>query len=191
MDWFLSRLFAEQSSAPSCISNLFAIRGLNSDNSLCYSLNLELPPIAVFNEGDQIPTVSLVDLFVRRFRNGEGISNSPQYLILKINRFVKNDFFTEKNSTIVRYPVKGLDMSDWIDDDKADSMQEHLYDLVGLMSHEGTKPDCGSFKAYIIHPQAKETSHWLECEGLRIKKFLPQSVALVEAFAMIWKKRPH
>lgn len=36
----------------------------------------------------------------------------PKFLILHIKRFTKNNFFVEKNPTIVNFPVKNLEMKD-------------------------------------------------------------------------------
>ena len=42
------------------------------------------------------------DLFVKKFE----ITEMPQYLLVHVSRFTKNTFFTEKNPTIVNFPVK-------------------------------------------------------------------------------------
>lgn len=36
----------------------------------------------------------------------------PKYVILYIKRFTKNNFFLEKNPTIVNFPVKNLELKD-------------------------------------------------------------------------------
>lgn len=36
----------------------------------------------------------------------------PKYVILYIKRFTKNNFFLEKNPTIVNFPVKNLELRD-------------------------------------------------------------------------------
>jgi U4/U6.U5 tri-snRNP-associated protein 2 len=38
----------------------------------------------------------------------------PQYLIIHVKRFHKNDYFIEKNPTIVNFPIKNLDLSELI-----------------------------------------------------------------------------
>lgn len=38
----------------------------------------------------------------------------PKYLIIHIKRFVKNDYFIEKNPTIVNFPIKNLDLSEFV-----------------------------------------------------------------------------
>ena len=46
------------------------------------------------------------DPLLKKFR----ISKLPNVLIFQIQRFTKNNFFIEKNPTIVQYPVTNLDM---------------------------------------------------------------------------------
>lgn len=47
---------------------------------------------------------------VRRFR----ITRLPRFLVLHMKRFTKNQFFREKNPTIVNFPVKNLELADVI-----------------------------------------------------------------------------
>ena len=67
------------------------------------------------------------------------IKSLPQYLFLVIKRFGKNNFFKEKNCTIVNFPLTGLDLSE-ISHQTGD-----LYDLVGNVIHEGNALS-GSYK---------------------------------------------
>ena len=73
----------------------------------------------------------------------------PQYLILHIKRFSKNEFFTEKNPTIVNFPIKNLDLSEfiWNEDmkEKSSTLPTYKYDLIANIIHEG-KPDSGYYK---------------------------------------------
>lgn len=39
------------------------------------------------------------------------LTKLPEYLVLHLKRFNKNNFFLEKNPTIVTFPTKGLDLS--------------------------------------------------------------------------------
>ena len=38
----------------------------------------------------------------------------PQYLILHLKRFTKNNFFVEKNRTIVNFPVRNLELREYM-----------------------------------------------------------------------------
>ncbi len=44
----------------------------------------------------------------RRYR----LTRLPRYLVMCMKRFTKNNFFLEKNPTIVNFPVKNLELRD-------------------------------------------------------------------------------
>ncbi len=44
----------------------------------------------------------------RRFR----ITRLPPYMCLHVRRFTRNQFFTEKNPTIVNFPVRNFELRD-------------------------------------------------------------------------------
>ncbi len=46
----------------------------------------------------------------RRYR----LTRLPSYLVLHFKRFTKNNFFWEKNPTIVNFPVRNLELRDVI-----------------------------------------------------------------------------
>ena len=176
IDWLF---FSLESQLPANSTSLASSFQGSIDGEPFWSLALDLPPITVFKDGiESIASIPLMQLLDKRLFGSPPLA-LPPYLILKINRFVKNDFFTEKNSTIVRYPLRGLDLSDYKQDGGI-----HQYDLVGVICHEGSKPDSGHFKTFTV----ARNGDWYECNGLRVTKVLPQSVAVVESYVLIWKK---
>lgn len=42
------------------------------------------------------------------------ITKLPKYLVIHIKRFSKNEFFLEKNPTIVNFPIKNLDLTELV-----------------------------------------------------------------------------
>lgn len=58
------------------------------------------------------------DPLIKKFR----IKKLPEVLIFQISRFAKNNFFVEKNPTIVQYPVKNLDMGPYLSEGKTESI---------------------------------------------------------------------
>ena len=54
------------------------------------------------------------DPLIKKFQ----IKKLPEVLIFQISRFAKNNFFVEKNPTIVQYPVKNLDMGPYMSEGK-------------------------------------------------------------------------
>ena len=144
--------------------------------TLVKCVSLDLPPITVFiGEDDKfINTMLLTELL-------SDIEGDTEYIVIQLKRFVENDFFREKNRTIVRFPLSGLLIGDT------------QYSLVSMICHEGeqiesgSRPDCslGKFVAYVCQPK---TGQWFNCDGLKISKVLSQSVVLVESYIQIWKR---
>ncbi|KAL6507248.1 hypothetical protein OROGR_023443 [Orobanche gracilis] len=42
------------------------------------------------------------------------VTKLPRYLIVHMRRFTRNNFFVEKNPTLVNFPVKNLELKDFI-----------------------------------------------------------------------------
>lgn len=42
------------------------------------------------------------------------IHQLPKYLVIHVKRFHKNDYFIEKNPTIVNFPLKNLDLTEFV-----------------------------------------------------------------------------
>merc|ERR1719273_1050625 len=89
-----------------------------------YYMSLNLPPAPLFKDSmdrSMIPQVPLFDLLskfdgqtVEILPNGTRktyqISRLPKYLILHAKRFHENNWFVEKNPTLINFPIKNLDM---------------------------------------------------------------------------------
>ncbi len=54
--------------------------------------------------------VTYTDVVLKKLRQRFRLKALPRYLVLHIKRFTKNNWFKEKNPTIVHLPVKNLDM---------------------------------------------------------------------------------
>lgn len=64
----------------------------------------------------------------------------PPYLIIHLNRFQEN---LEKNKTKIIFPIKDLDLSEFISTDKLDT-NNYIYDLYAINYHHGEK-DSGHY----------------------------------------------
>ena len=84
----------------------------------------------------------------------------PKYLIIHVKRFYKNEFFLEKNPTIVNFPIKNLDLTDMIDqsDFEETNRKVYKYDLLANVIHEG-KPEGGTYRVQVRH---KPTDEWFD-----------------------------
>ena len=94
-------------------------------------LGLDIPPAPLFKDSQGGKVIAQVPLYeLLRKYDGRSWSESatagtvtrrkfrltrlPPYLVLHLNRFSRNSFFEEKNSTIVTFPVKNLELKDLV-----------------------------------------------------------------------------
>jgi U4/U6.U5 tri-snRNP-associated protein 2 len=167
-------------------------------------LALDLPPAPLYKDALErvtIPQVPIFDLLkkydgtnihddIRAGRRKMKLTRLPKYLVLHIKRFTTNQFFTEKNPTIVNFPVKGLNLADCIPvpentNSSANSSDAAVYDLVANIVHEG-KAGEGSYK---VHVYRTAEGVWYEVQDLQVIEVLPQVVALSEAYMQVYQLR--
>lgn len=165
-------------------------------------LALDLPPPPLFQEDLEksiIPQVPLVHLLTKfdgvtwkefgTTAKRMTITKLPNYLVFHVKRFSKNNFIAkEKNPTIVSFPIKGLDMSEYTDgEDDGDGDVEAKYDLVANICHEGGRPgaELGSYK---IHVHSKGRDQWFQIQDLFVEEIAPQMIFLSESYIQIWER---
>ena len=64
------------------------------------------------------------------------VTRLPRYLMVHMSRFTKNNFFREKNPTLVIFPVKNLELKDYIPLPPPTKENENLrskYDLIDFV----------------------------------------------------------
>ena len=72
-----------------------------------------------------------------------------RYIILYIKRFTKNNFFVEKNPTIVNFPLSHIEFGDLLSDDVKDKHGDGTtYDLIANVVHDGS-PEKGSYRVSV------------------------------------------
>ncbi|OUZ99612.1 Ubiquitin carboxyl-terminal hydrolases family 2 [Macleaya cordata] len=166
-------------------------------------LGLDLPPPPLFKdvmEKNIIPQVPLFNI-LKKF-DGESVTEVvrpciarmryrvtklPQYLILHMRRFTKNNFFVEKNPTLVNFPVKNLELKDYIPlpTPKENEKLRSKYDLIANIVHDG-KPGEGFYRVFV---QRKSEELWYEMQDLHVAETLPQMVALSETYMQIYEQQ--
>ncbi|XP_041028350.1 U4/U6.U5 tri-snRNP-associated protein 2-like [Juglans microcarpa x Juglans regia] len=166
-------------------------------------LGLDLPPPPLFQdvmEKNIIPQVPLFNI-LKKF-DGETVTEVvrpriarmryrvtrlPQYVILHMRRFTKNNFFVEKNPTLVNFPVKNLELKDYIPlpTPKENEKLRSKYDLIANIVHDG-KPDEGFYRVFV---QRKSEELWYEMQDLHVSETLPQMVALSETYMQIYEQQ--
>ena len=113
-----------------------------------YMLGLDLPPPPLFQhvmEKSIIPQVALATCLskydgateydvARGGRKTFAVDALPPYLILHMKRFTRNNFFVEKNPTIVTFPVRNLELRDAL---PLPPGLASKYDLVANVCHDG------------------------------------------------------
>eukprot|EP01134_Creolimax_fragrantissima_P006026 CFRG6026T1 len=156
-------------------------------------LTLDVPPAPLFTDAEganvipQIPLYTLFEKFdgkTEQKRDGKGfiytITKLPKYLIVYIKRFTKNNFFLEKNPTIVNFPVKNLELKDFVDE-KATGQTR--YDLIANIVRDGP-PNSGTYRVHVLH---KGSDSWFQIEDLIVTDILPQIITLSEAYLQIYQ----
>ncbi|XP_060215387.1 uncharacterized protein LOC132642138 [Lycium barbarum] len=166
-------------------------------------LDLDLPPAPLFKdvmEENIIPQVPLFNI-LKKF-DGETvtevahphiarmryrITKLPQHLILHMRRFTKNNFFEEKNPTLVNFPVKNLELKDYIPlpAPQQNRKLRSKYDLIANTVHDG-RPGEGSYGVFV---QRKSEDLWYQVQDLHVSETLPQMVALSEAYMQIYEQQ--
>ncbi|THG20931.1 hypothetical protein TEA_024635 [Camellia sinensis var. sinensis] len=144
-------------------------------------------PVPLFNilkkfDGESVTEVVRPRIARMRYR----VTRLPQYLILHMRRFTKNNFFVEKNPTLVNFPVKNLELKDYIPlpTPKENEKLRSKYDLIANIVHDG-KPGEGSYRVFV---QRKSEELWYEMQDLHVSETLPQMVALSEAYMQIYEQ---
>jgi len=161
------------------------------------NLSLDIPPPPLFKDEEEkniIPQIPIFTLFGKydgnkithnlllQEKKKYRIVKTPQYLIIHMKRFTKNNFFLEKNPTIVTFPLKNFDLKQFI---PMDPKENAKYDLIANICHEG-EPNKGSYK---IHVYQKTTDTWLEIQDLVVKPIIPQLIPLTESYIQIYEKK--
>ncbi|CAD8156807.1 unnamed protein product [Paramecium octaurelia] len=136
-----------------------------------FYLSLDLPSTPLQKDGSQkalIPSISIQELIKKYdgFTNTDSadgrrrytITKFPKYLIIHMKRFIKNNFFMEKNPTIVTFPLNDLDLSQCLNLEQ----QNVKYNLIANICHEGT----AKVGIYKIHVKNEANNQWFQIQDL-------------------------
>ncbi|TDH65125.1 hypothetical protein CCR75_001684 [Bremia lactucae] len=126
---------------------------------------LDLPSTPLFKDsqgGNIIPQIPLFTVLEKynghqvtyvlqdshRLKKTYRINSLPPYLIFHVKRFTRNNFFIEKNPTIVNFPVKNLELRDYLKLDQSlppeeDLREKSILELRALLQeHNQSAKDC-------------------------------------------------
>ncbi|KAI9596851.1 hypothetical protein BDF19DRAFT_471029 [Syncephalis fuscata] len=159
-----------------------------------FFLSLDLPPPPLFLdeiEKNIIPQVSLKSLLHKYDGQSEQedkgyakqyiITRLPQYIVLHVRRFTRNNWAAEKNRTIVNFPINNVDFSP---SDKPPTLGAH-YNLLANISHDGM-PNDGH---YHVHVHRSATDQWYQIEDLNVEEVQTQMIFLNESYIQIWERQ--
>ncbi|KAK3731443.1 hypothetical protein QZH41_013624, partial [Actinostola sp. cb2023] len=103
------------------------------------------------------------------------IKRLPNVLCLQLKRFRFQSFVRSKLETYVQFPMRGLDMSPYVLQDK-ESRKPVLYDLAAIVVHHGSGVSAGHYTTFACHDGAwynfndsnvsrTDEDHVLKCKG--------------------------
>ncbi|KAF9531846.1 spindle pole body protein [Crepidotus variabilis] len=169
-------------------------------------LAVDLPPPPLFQDAIEkniIPQVTIHSVLAKY--DGRSTQESggqlkrfkcqrlPPYIILHFKRFTKNAFVEEKNPTIVNFPLRGLDFSDYVDA-PPDNLST-LYDLIANVTHEsvaGTTRDKAN-TVWKVHLRAAsgggDAEKWFMIQDLIVEETRKEMIFLGETILQIWERR--
>eukprot|EP01102_Stenamoeba_stenopodia_P000694 TRINITY_DN10643_c0_g1_i1.p1 TRINITY_DN10643_c0_g1~~TRINITY_DN10643_c0_g1_i1.p1 ORF type:complete len:500 (-),score=105.02 TRINITY_DN10643_c0_g1_i1:4-1503(-) len=165
-------------------------------------LTLDVPPPPLFKDEQerniipQVPMYTLLEKYngvkysefpIQNERKQYIITKMPQYLLMHIKRFTKNQWFVEKNPTIVNFPIKNLETKDCMEPQALAKIPSSQYDLLANIVHEGQPgPGKGIYKVDALH---KASDKWYEIQDLMVKETMPQLIALSEAYVQFYERQ--
>ena len=94
----------------------------------------------------------------------------PRYLVVHAKRFTKNKYFTEKNNTVITFPIKGLDLSE-IATKVAEGGDCCKYSLLANIIHDGDAKS-GGYRVQVKHKALE--NKWFDVQDLHVNEILPQ-----------------
>ncbi|KAJ8779373.1 hypothetical protein J1605_012662 [Eschrichtius robustus] len=130
--------------------------------------------LAKFNGVTEKEYKTYKENFLKRFQ----LTKLPPYLIFCIKRFTKNNFFVEKNPTIVNFPITNVDLREYLSEEVQAVHKNTTYDLIANIVHDG-KPSEGAYRIHVLH---HGTGKWYELQDLQVTDILPQMITLSEAY---------
>eukprot|EP00878_Enallax_costatus_P002659 GHUV01002845.1.p1 GENE.GHUV01002845.1~~GHUV01002845.1.p1 ORF type:complete len:552 (+),score=160.53 GHUV01002845.1:356-2011(+) len=167
-------------------------------------MGLELPPTPLFKDAMEKNIIPQVPIFqclakfdgetisddIRAGRRKFRVTRLPNYLALQFKRFTKNNFFIEKNPTLVTFPVKSLELKEAlpvpVGPDGVTPVPSK-FDLIANVVHEGKAGQQTGTAPYRAHIHRGVEKAWYEVHDLVVIDVLPQMVALSEAYFQVYQ----
>jgi len=108
----------------------------------------------------------------------------PEVLVIHLKRFQYTRHWREKISTVVDFPLRGLDMSQFIIDESV-LPEDCTYDLFAVSNHSGGLGG-GHYTAYVLH---EESGRWYDCNDAWVSEASESSVVSSSAYLLFYRRR--
>ncbi|KAF2499176.1 cysteine proteinase [Lophium mytilinum] len=174
-------------------------------------LTLDLPAAPLFQDAldkniiPQVPLTSILSKYdgIRAQERKDArvryrlLHPLPPYLLFHIKRFSRNKFVSERNPTIVTFPVRSLDMSPYIEPNpKLYPPGEPVwYDLVANITHEAVRVRDDSVegeqesKVWRVQLRDRSREEWSEVQDLFVERERAETLFTKESYLQVWEKR--
>lgn len=174
-------------------------------------LTLDLPATPLFKDGNDknvIPQVPLTTILNKydgvhaqekldtrvRYRLMHPL---PPYLLFHVKRFSKNKFVSERNPTIVTFPVRSLNMSPYVEPNPElhPPVEPILYDLVANVTHEAVRIRDDSVegeaerKVWRVQLRDKSRDEWFDIQDLFVEAERAETLFTKESYLQVWERR--
>lgn len=170
---------------------------MKSDIKPFFFLTLDLPTKPLFADPRNptaIPQVNLSQL-LEKFNGGNftykqslafaySVKKYPKYLILHLNRFVKNNFVIEHNPTIVQFSPNSLSLPS---DPNEMTDEGPVYNLLANIYCTFPNDEDRNEKSFAVQLKCHSTGQWLDIENLLVRETQPQMLFMSESYIQIWE----
>lgn len=134
---------------------------------------------------------------LRKATKNLSLSRLPPVLLIHLKRFSSKGHFTDKIETFVDYPIRSLDLTNYMPpplppgvdmglqlsrDDPRAQIPPYRYDLYGVTNHFGTLSS-GHYTAFI-----SSRGGWLYCDDSRISQADTKDVVGKPAYMLFYKR---
>jgi len=108
------------------------------------------------------------------------IFNSPNILIIHLKRFKNNS----KIDTLVRFPLDGLDISDFVINKKIGE-EKFIYDLFAVSNHFGSM----GFGHYTAYAKNFFNQKWYDFDDSHVTEMNGRDIVTTSAYVLFYRKR--
>ncbi|XP_031623555.1 ubiquitin carboxyl-terminal hydrolase 3-like [Contarinia nasturtii] len=116
------------------------------------------------------------------------IRRLPNVLCLHIKRFRWNNFFRTKIDLRIKFPIKSLDMSQYVlnnvPETRRSNLNNHVYDLAAVIVHHGNGSSCGHYTSF-----ANNNGTWLHFNDQTVKEVEMSTVAECKPYMLFYSRR--